>query len=123
MMGAFFVAAVCLTIAWELRFQERIRPPMSLAIAAARRSTEVNRRLGTPVKASLLARGHFIGDRSNGTADFTFELQGPLGRGTLAEWAQEGNGRWKVCGLDLKTSDNPKSITLVDEATTRCERE
>jgi Cytochrome oxidase complex assembly protein 1 len=123
MLWAFFIATICLILAWELRFQKRIRAPLSMAITAAHRSTEVNQLTGAPMKAGLLANGHFVGDDLNGTADFTFQIRGPLGRGSLIEWAQEGSGRWNICSLRFRLSDNSKVITLVDDAYTHCERE
>jgi hypothetical protein len=123
MLAAFLVAMVSLIFAWELRFQRRVEAPMSLALTATRRSTEINRLLGAPLRASRIAKGRCVCDGLNGTADLTFQNQGPLSRGTIIEWAQEDTGRWKVCGLEFKMSDNSKAITLVDETFTHCERE
>ena len=117
------VAAASLVFAWELRFQGQVRAPMALAVAAARSSIAVDRYLGTPLTASTIARGHCACNSSGGTADFTFEIQGPRDRGTLIEWAQADNGKWGICSLDFKPADNSKAITLVDEAQTHCERE
>jgi hypothetical protein len=43
MLAAFLVAMVSLIFAWELRFQRRVEAPMSLALTATRRSTEINK--------------------------------------------------------------------------------
>ena len=123
MVAASVVAAILLILAWELRFQQRIRDPKSMAFAAARRSTEVNRILGAPLRASPIAKGRFLGDSQNGNADFDFHVQGPHGEGILAVWAQEETRTWSICGLVFRQSGGSKDVDVIDEASTHCERE
>jgi hypothetical protein len=122
MIGAVAVLAA-LGLAWTIQFQWQVRPPMTLAIAEARRSSEIHRLLGDPLNASPIAKGHLIGDGSNGNADFDFGLHGPLGKGTLVGWAQVESSKWTFCSLEFRLSGGSKVITLVDEAHTHCERE
>jgi hypothetical protein len=122
-LAASLVAVVVLIFAWELRFQRRVRTPMSMAIAVARRSTEVDRMVGEPLRATPIARGQFLGDSSNGTADFVFHIRGPHGDGTLAVWAQEEARTWSLCGLVFRQTESSKGVDVIDEASTHCERE
>jgi hypothetical protein len=87
-LAAFLAASISLVFAWELRFQSQVRAPKALAMAAARGSNEVNRLLGTPLRANRIAKGRCICNALGGTADVTFRIQGPRGWGTLEEWAQ-----------------------------------
>jgi hypothetical protein len=117
------VVVMFLILAWELRFQQRIRAPMSMAIAAARRSTEVDRMIGSPLRASPVAKGRFLGDGLNGNADFVFHVRGPHCEGVLAVWAQEETRAWSICGLVFRQSGDSKDVDVIDEGSTHCERE
>jgi hypothetical protein len=72
---------------------------------------------------SRIARGSIFTNRRDGNADLVVQIRGPLGRGKLAEWAQEENGTWHICGLEFEPSDGSTNIPLVDESLTHCEPE
>jgi hypothetical protein len=122
-LAGLLVVVASLVSAREFRFQRQVRVPMALAVGVVRGSAVVSRSLGAPLKASRIARGRCICDASGGTADLTFEVRGPQGRGTLTEWAQADRGQWSICSLQFKPADDSKTITLVDELLTHCERE
>ena len=70
-----------------------------------------------------LTKGTLVSDDGEGNADLTIRIRGPLGRGTLYEWAQEGAGNWHICSLLFVSRDGTTSIPLVDDSSTHCDRE
>lgn len=60
----------------------------------------------------------------DGTADLTIPIYGPLGRGILLEWAQEDTGKWHLCFLLFRSTNNVStSVNLVSDDSTHCDRE
>jgi hypothetical protein len=68
-------------------------------------------------------RGNLVANNGNGTADLSIQIYGPVGGGTLLEWAQEDAGKWHLCSLLFRSSDVSTSITVVSDASTQCDRE
>jgi hypothetical protein len=106
-----------------LRFERETRAPEALAARTARSSAKMRQLLGEPMRVSRFARGTILSNGGDGNADLTIKIRGPLGRGTLFEWAQEGSGRWQICSLLFRSADGSISIPLVDDSFTHCERE
>jgi hypothetical protein len=109
--------------AWILRFERQARAPAALAARTARSSAKIRRLLGEPLHVARLTKGTPVSSRGDGNADLTIQIEGPLGRGMLYEWAQEGAGKWQICSLLFQSSDGSTSIPLVDDSSTHCERE
>ena len=118
---AVLVIAAGLISVW--RFERNARVPIRVAMHVARNSAELQTAIGTPMQVEPLARGDLIADRGNGNADLMVRIKGPKGRGVLGEWAQEVAGQWHICSLDFRSQDGVIRLTLVDEASTHCERE
>jgi hypothetical protein len=112
-----------LASAWIARFEYRLRPPVALAAKAARKSQEIRQLIGEPMHVSRIAKGRLLSNRGSGSADLTIQIRGPLGRGTLDEWAQENKGRWHICTLQFLSNGNSIPIALVDGSLTRYEPE
>jgi hypothetical protein len=84
---------------WILRFERQARVPVALAARTARSSAKMRQLLGEPFHVSRFTKGRLFSHRGDGNADLTIQIGGPLGRGTLYEWAQEGRGKWHICSL------------------------
>ncbi|HEV2215788.1 MAG TPA: cytochrome c oxidase assembly factor Coa1 family protein [Terracidiphilus sp.] len=119
--GAVVVIGFGLTWAW--RFETNARGPIGAAMQVAQSSAVLRMAIGTPMRAEELARGSVVASGGNGTADLVVRIDGPRGRGALDEWAQEVKGQWHVCSLTFEPRNGGAEVTLVDDATTRCERE
>jgi hypothetical protein len=123
----FLVLGVFLLIVivgfWNFRFERRIRAPIALAARTAHGSSEVRHVLGSPTRVGRFAKGNLNSGDGNGNADLAIPVYGPLGRGTLLEWAQEDAGKWSICSLVFRSSDGLTSIPLVEDSSTHCERE
>jgi hypothetical protein len=117
------VVVIGLGLTWVWRFESSARAPIRVAMMVARNSTQLQKAIGMPMRAERLARGNLVASGGNGTADLVVRIEGPKGRGTLSEWAQEVAGRWHVCSLSFHARDGGADLTLVDDATTNCERE
>lgn len=117
------VLILILSGGWELGFEWRAQGPARLATELARNSARIQQVLGNPIIGSRFIRGSLIADGGNGNADLYFQIKGPLGQGTLNEWAQQGAGKWHICGLTFKPDPRRSELVLVDEAYTHCERE
>jgi hypothetical protein len=109
--------------AWILRFERRARAPGVLAVRTARNSAKIRELLGEPLHVARLTKGTLVSNRGDGNADLIIQIEGPLGRGMLYEWAQEGAGKWHICSLLFESSDGSTSIPLVNDSFTHCERE
>jgi len=112
-----------LTGIWILHFERQARTPVGLAARAARGSAEIRQLLGEPLRVARFTRGTLFSNRGEGNADLILHIVGPLGRGTLYEWAQEVGGKWLICYLQFRSSNRSTNITLVDDSSTHCERE
>jgi Cytochrome oxidase complex assembly protein 1 len=117
------VTVIGLGLLWVWRFERNARAPIGVAMDVARSSARLQKAIGTPMRAEQLARGNLVGSGGFGTADLMVRIAGPNGRGTLSEWAQESAGEWHVCSLSFHPRDGGQDLTLVDDATTHCERE
>jgi hypothetical protein len=115
-----FLAVSCL---WILRFERHVMVPVDLAAGVASDSAPVRQLLGAPLKIGRFARGNLVANGGNGTADLTIRIGGPLGNGTLSEWAQESDGKWEICSLFFRLKGGKPSIPLVSDSSTNCERE
>lgn len=117
--------ALLLSVAgtWIVRFERRAREPVRLATSVARRSAEVRHLIGEPIHVGRWAKGNLVANHGEGTADLTISIHGPLGRGTLLEWAQEDAGKWRLCSLLFRSNDVSTGTTLVSDASTHCDRE
>jgi hypothetical protein len=108
---------------WILRFERQARAPVALAAKTARGSAEMRQLLGEPLQVFRFTRGTLFSNRGNGNADLTIQIRGPLGRGALHEWAQEGAGKWRICSPLFQPADSSTKIPLVGDSSTHCERE
>jgi hypothetical protein len=108
---------------WILRFEYQARAPVALAARTVRNSTKMRQALGQPLHFARLTKGSLVSNRGEDNADLIIRIRGPLGRGTLYEWAQEGAGNWHICSLLFMSSDSSTSILLVDDTYTHCDRE
>ena len=117
------VAVIGLGLTWAWRFESNARAPIGAAMQVAQGSAVLRMAIGTPMRAEELARGSLVASDGNGTADLVVRIDGPHGRGALAEWAQEVKGQWHVCSLTFVPRNGGESVTLVNDATTHCERE
>jgi hypothetical protein len=105
------------------RFEMRTSVPLSLAVKAATGSPQFERAVGTPIDVARLIKGSIVADNGNGTGDLITPIRGPRGSGELREWAQEANGKWRICSLSLRLSGQSKDIELIPDAHSTCERE
>ena len=114
-----FAAAI-----WIVIFQNRVREPVRLAADVAGGSADVRQVIGDRLKIGRWIRGNLVATSGDGNADLTIPVYGSLGRGVLEEWAQEGAGKWRLCSLVFHSGKhNSITITVVDDASTRCDRE
>jgi hypothetical protein len=118
--GLLLLAFTC---AWIFRFQRQTMKPVALAVNAARDSVKVRQLLGEPLLTSRFTRGSLLSSRGDGNADLVIRVRGPLGRGILYEWAQEGSNQWHICSLLFESADGSISIPLVEDSSSHCERE
>jgi hypothetical protein len=114
---------VLLGCLWFLSLSIRAQAPARLAASRARSSAEVRQVIGQPLNTGRFVKGYLISKGGNGNADLTIPIYGPLGRGTLLEWAQEDEGKWHICSLVFRSSDASTTTQLVSDASTHCERE
>lgn len=117
------VVVIGLGLMWVWRFESNARAPIGVAMQVARSSAQMQKAIGTPMRAERLARGSLVENGGDGNADLVVRIDGPKGRGALSEWAQEVDGRWQVCSLTFHPRDGGADLTLVDDATAHCERE
>lgn len=92
------------------------------AIYAAQTSPAVAARIGLPIEPGWPVHGTVDANKVSGNADLAIQLSGSRGRGTLIEWAQKKDGKWRLCSLVFRP-ENGSGLELVDAATTRCEPE
>jgi hypothetical protein len=102
-----------------VRFNQTVQAPMALAANLAQSSTVVRSALGEPLRFGRLPRAKVRGNN----ARLGIGISGPLGSGTLIEWAQQTSGQWHICSLVFRRGDGSGSVDLVDSETTRCEPE
>ena len=117
------VAVIGLGLMWVWRFERNAQAPIGVAMGVARNSTELQNAIGTPMKSEQVVRGNLVEGGGDGNADLMVRIEGPKGRGTLGEWAQEVGGQWHICSLYFHPREGGEDLTLVDDATTHCERE
>lgn len=119
--GLFLLAII--VGAWIVRFELKAQGPLAVAARTAKSAPKLRLLLGEPMHVSRLVKGNLISGGGYGNADLIIQIRGPLGNGTLYEWAQEEHGRWYICSLDFRP--NPDSITtsLSDSDAKHCERE
>jgi hypothetical protein len=79
--------------------------------------------VGQPLNTGRFVKGYLVSKDGNGNADLTIPIHGPLGHGTLLEWAQEDKGKWHICSLLFRSSDASTTARLVSDISTHCERE
>ena len=108
--------------AWFLTFIIRAQAPVRLAENKARNSAEVRLAIGHSLKTERFIKGYLVSKDGNGNADLTIPIYGPLGHGTLFEWAQEEKGKWHLCSLVFRSHDESTTV-LVSDTLTHCERE
>jgi hypothetical protein len=108
---------------WFLSLPIRAQSAVKLAASNASSSAEVTQLIGQPLKTGRFVKGYLISKDGSGNADLTIPIHGPLGHGTLVEWAQEEKGNWHICSLLFRSSDASTSTQLVSDTTTHCERE
>jgi hypothetical protein len=108
---------------WFLSLPIRAQAPVKLAASKARSSTEVTQLIGQPLNTGRFVKGYVISKGGNGNADLTIPIHGPLGYGTLVEWAQEDKGNWHICSLLFRSSDASTATQIVSDTSTHCERE
>lgn len=124
--GVLAAVAICavvvigLGLTWAWRFETNARAPIGAAMQVAQSSAVLKKAIGAPMRAEPLARGSLVASGGDGTADLVVRINGPNGRGTLDEWAQEVEGQWHVCSLTFEPRNGGASLTLVDDATTHC---
>jgi hypothetical protein len=116
------VLALILIAAIFAYLHQAFRAPAAVAFATARRSYEFQRSIGEPSHIKLMTTGRILETGGNGNADLVIPVSGPRGRGKLLEWAQESDGKWHICSLDLQLRD-AAPITIVNDLNTHCERE
>jgi hypothetical protein len=108
---------------WFLSLPIRAQAPVKLAAIKARSSNEVTQLIGQPLNTGRFVKGYVVSKGGNGNADLTIPIHGPLGYGTLVEWAQEDKGSWHICSLLFRPSDASTATQLVSDTSTHCERE
>jgi len=92
------------------------------AIYMAQASPQVAAQTGLPIEPGWPVRGHVLERGGDGNADLEIRLQGSRAAGTLNEWAQRSQGKWRICSLEFRSGDHPP-LQLVDPAQTHCEPE
>jgi len=97
--------------------------PVAVALAAARQNADFLSAIGEPSHTSFMTTGRSLEKNGGGNADLTIRVSGPEGSGKLLEWAQKENGKWHVCSLTLILPDASKSIEIVPDSNSHCERE
>jgi hypothetical protein len=123
-LAAVLAMALSIAAIWIVSFEKRTKEPIRLAASVAQGSAEVRNLVGEPMKVGRWTKGNVVTRNGDGNADLTIPVYGPLGRGVLVEWAQEGGGRWHLCSLLFRSANNVStSITLVSDASTHCDRE
>jgi hypothetical protein len=94
---------------WILMFERQARAPVALAVKSARSSAKIQQLPGEPFRIDRLVKGRLVSNGGDGNADLAIRIRGPLGQGTLGEWAQEGSGKWHICTLVFQLSGNSTS--------------
>jgi Cytochrome oxidase complex assembly protein 1 len=122
-VAVWAVIVIGLGLTWVWRFESNARAPIGAAMSAAMNSAQLRQAIGTPMQAEQLARGSMVGSGGYGNADLVVRIDGPNGRGTLSEWAQEVAGKWQVCSLSFHPRGGGADMMLVSDSTTHCERE
>ena len=115
--------SLLLACLWFLSLPIRAQAPIKLAASKARSSAEVTQLIGQPLNTGRFVKGYLVSKDGNGNADLTIPIHGPLGYGTLLEWAQEDKGKWHICSLLFRSSDASSATQLVSDTSTHCERE
>ena len=115
--------SLLLACLWFLSLPIRAQAPVKLAASKARSSVEVTQLIGQPLDTGRFVKGYLISKAGNGNADLTIPIHGPLGYGTLVEWAQEDKGNWHICSLLFLSDDASTATQLVSDTSTHCERE
>jgi hypothetical protein len=92
------------------------------AIYLAQSSPQVAALIGLPIEPGWPVHGRLLEKGGDGNADLEIRLNGSRGSGTLREWAQRRQGKWRICSL-IFMPDGGESLQLVDPAQTHCETE
>lgn len=108
---------------WFLSLPIRAREPVKLAVSNASSSAAVTQSIGQPLNTRRFVKGYLVSKNGNGNADLTIPINGPLGHGTLVEWAQEDRGHWHICSLLFRSNDASTTTQLISDTSTHCERE
>ncbi len=108
---------------YYLGFLRQSGRPTFLALEVARESPAVTESPGGTNLKREFVTGRIISGPDYGNADLTIHVAGPIGSGTLLEWAQNGFQGWHICSLIFRTEPPRHDVVLVDDALTTCERE
>jgi Cytochrome oxidase complex assembly protein 1 len=79
------------------------------AVAKAKANPKVKELLGEPITEGFMPMGNVAVDNNKGNADFTVQLTGPKGSGTLhVVSAKTAEGHWAFTLLDVDIPGNDK---------------
>jgi hypothetical protein len=105
-------------------YDRLLTKPRTMAITVAQNSPVLFVALGEPLHFGRFPRAKLHGGNGEGNADMAISVSGPLGSGTLIEWAQQSGGQWHICSLIFRPDDGgARSFDLVDTKWAHCEPE
>jgi hypothetical protein len=84
-----------------------------MAVAQAERNPEVQRTLGTPLKAGWFISGSFNTSGSSGNADASLPVHGPRGSGTIYLVARKSAGQWTFERLEIELPGHAGRVNLM----------
>jgi hypothetical protein len=115
-------AGLAIGAALWVHFDRLLTQPRQMAIRFAQIAPPVTNTLGEPLEFGRFPQAKLHGGNGEGNVDMSISVSGPLGSGTLIEWAQQSAGQWHICSLVFRP-DRRDGITLVDSSQTHCEPE
>lgn len=99
-------------------FDAVLAEPRQMGATVAQSSPALANELGEPLHFSRFPAAKL---HAGGNANMTISVSGPKGSGTLIEWAQENQGRWRICSLVFHPDDaRARNVDLVDRDVASC---
>ncbi len=75
------------------------------ALVQVQQDPVVKEKLGEPITDTGMPMGNFKVENNSGSADFTFDVEGPKGKGTVAVDAAMSAGTWRLTSLSITFAD------------------
>ena len=114
------LAAVLSAVSAFFHYQHLLSEPRQMAISLAKISPSLFVTLGQPLAFGRFPVEKLQSASGQRNAHLTFSVSGPLGSGTLVEWAQQSGSQWRLCSLVFHPDFGSRTFDLVDTERSGC---